>query len=223
MHKKQFQNIVFLIFLVLTSLTSAQQIYVGIGLSRGAAFEDYKNSFGENTLNDDGFSKSIDPILEGGFRFNIYKQRLKMDFGVQYHEHQINTSFYAGNIRVPSTYNLDYVGLKTGFTFVILSWRKAIIQTHVHVSNDLLIFGTNRYKDEIVDIYKERTLNRNLFILHRGIGLEYKISDKISGYLNYTVTSGSSGVNEDSTNGERYTLGSSGMRVGLLFNISKKR
>ena len=80
MCKKQFQNIVFLIFLVLTSLRSAQQIYIGIWLSRGAAFEDYKNSFGENTLNDDGFSKSIDPILEGGFRFNIYKQRLKMDF-----------------------------------------------------------------------------------------------------------------------------------------------
>lgn len=223
MHKKQFQNIVFLIFLVLTSLTSAQQIYVGMGLSRGAAFEDYRNSFGENTLNDDGFSKSIDPILEGGLRLNIYKQFLKLDIGVQYHKHQINTSFYAGNTRIPSTYNLDYVGLKTGFTFVIFRWKKVTIQTHGHLSNDLLVFGTNRYKDVIVDIYKERTLNRNLFILHRGVGLEYKISDKISGYLNYTVTSGSSGVNEDSTNGERYTLGSSGVRVGLLFNVSKKR
>ena len=115
------------------------------------------------------------------------------------------------------------MGLKTGFTFVILRWKKVTIQTHGHLSNDLLVFGTNRYKDVIVDIYKERTLNRNLFILHRGVGLEYKISDKISGYLNYTVTSGSSGVNEDSTYGERYTLVSTGMRVGLLFNISKKR
>lgn len=218
MHKKQFQNTVFLIFLVLTSLTSAQQIYVGVGLGR-ATFEDYENSAGVNTLNDAGFSKPIEPLVEGGLRLNIYKQRLKLDIGVQYYKHQINTSFYAGNTRIPTTYSLGYVGLKSGFTFVFLRWKKATVQAHLHVSKDFLVFGTNRYKEVVVDVYKERTLNRNLLILHRGFGFEYEISNKISGYINYNITTGSSGTNQDSTNGETYILAAKGIKIGILFRV----
>ena len=219
MQKKQFQNTVLLLLLVVTSSISAQQVYIGMGLG-SASFNEYENSAGENTLSNTDYNNSEEPFFEGGLKLKLTK-RLKLDLGIQYYKYKINTAFNAGNTRVPKTYKLSYVGFKTGFTFDILQWNKLTFQTHLHVSRDLLLSGTNRYQNVFVDLHKEKTLDRGLWNFHAGMGAAYKISDDLSAYLNYTRRKSLKEQNQDSTDGEAYSLAANTMTIGLIFTIPR--
>jgi|TARA_B110000238_G_scaffold47795_1_gene51904 hypothetical protein len=197
MKRKKLQNTILFILLALASTTIAQQIYVGRSFG-SAAFNEFKNSTNENTLDDSGYTRAEEPLFESGFRFNVYKNKLKFDLGLHYYKHKINTSFYSGNIQIPSTYNLSYAGLKIGFQFDLIRWKKTTFQIHTHVANDWLLFGTNRYKDVLIDLYKEKTLEPYLFNFYRGIGLEHQLSQKVSIYLNYIFSSNFKVNNEKS-------------------------
>lgn len=219
MQRKQLQNTILLVALVVTSLTRAQQMYVGMGLG-SARFEEYENSAGENTLNDSGYKNPEQPFIEGGLRLNI-TERLKLDVGLQYYKYKINTAFSSGNTSVPTTYNLSYLGFKTGFTFDLFRWNELSFQTQLHVSRDLLLSGTNRYQNISVDLYKEKTLDRGLWNFYTGVGVAYEISDELSGYLNYTLRKSLKEQNQDSTEGETYSLAANTMTIGLIFTIPR--
>jgi hypothetical protein len=67
------------VFLLASVATNGQQIYLEAGFG-DAFFEDYVNDLGENTL-DDTYSKAKRPFIEGGLRFDIYKEdRLLCDY-----------------------------------------------------------------------------------------------------------------------------------------------
>ena len=142
-----------ILFLVLaaTNTTVAQQHeympqwYISSGFGR-AIFEDYVNSEGENILDNTGYASQEGPVWEAGYRFDIYRGRVKFETGLLYHKHEINTSFRSGNIRIPTTYNLSYVGFKFGFRVNLLRWKKLKLQVHTHFSRDWLIYGTNIYR-----------------------------------------------------------------------------
>ena len=222
MLSKKTQNNILFSLLLLTSVVTAQQVYVGLGIAT-AEFNEYVNSFGENTLEDSGFSKSQEPLIESGFRFDLYKKRIGFDVGVNYNKYKINTSFYSGNITIPTTYNLSYVSVNGGFNVSVIRWKRIKLQIHSHLSYDWLTFGTNEYRDVFVDLYKEKTLDRTLFRFHRGLGLEYKISDKISIYSSYNHGTSFKEENQDSTDGEKYELNTKAITIGLLFEIGKKK
>ena len=57
---------------------------------------------------------------------------------------------------------------------------------------------------------------------HIGLGLEYRISNKIAAYLNYNIAKSFKEENQDSTEGEKYELDRRAITIGLLFKISKK-
>lgn len=221
MLKNKLKNITLLVLLVIASSAMAQQVYVGTGLG-SASFEEYVNSSGENTLDDSGYSSPKKLLFESGYRFNIYKQRLKFDVGLHYNNYEINTSFYSGNIRIPTTYDLSYVGLKAGLKIDVIRWKKISLQAHIHLYNEWLAYGTNRYGNEFVDLRKDKTLDKDLMGYHRGLGLEYKISEKISCYLNYNIATSFKEANQDSTDGEEYVLDARSIRIGVLFSLNKK-
>jgi hypothetical protein len=222
MSRKNIQHIILFAVLAMTSSAIAQQVYVGVGLSR-ASFVDYVNSAGINTLDNSGYSKPEEPLFESGFRFEIYKQRLHFDIGLRYNKYTINTSFYSGNLRVPTTYNLSYAGLKGGFTLDVIRWKRVKLQAHIHISKDWLLFGTNRFRNVFVDIYKERTMDRALLNFHKGLGIEFETFENISLYLNYNIATSFKEENQDSTNGETYFLKAKAITLGLLFNINSRR
>lgn len=208
------------LLLFLVGLTTAQEVYVGSGFA-AAIFDEYENSNGENTLDNSGYSRPLDLMFESGFRFNLYRDRIKLDAGFVYNKYKINTSFYSGNLRIPTTYNLSYIGLKIGANATVIHWKRLKFQIHSHFSYDMLIAGTNRYRDFFIDIYKEKTLDRTLISFHRGVGLEYEISNQLSAYLNYNLRTSFKEENKDDVAGEKYALEARSFGVGLIFDINK--
>lgn len=220
------KNKILFFLLLIAGLANAQQVYVGAGFG-SAVFKNYADSSGENTLDYSGFTQSKEPLFDAGFRFNLYKERIKFDIGTNYNKYKINTSFYSGNTTIPITYNLSYISAKAGFNISLIRWKRIKLQVHLHYSYDWLTYGTYRYtdvrnRDIFVDIYKEKTLDRTLFRYHRGLGIEYKVSEKISAYCNYDLGTSFREENKDSRNGERYALDTQAITLGLLFELSKK-
>jgi hypothetical protein len=210
------------LFFILCSLNygiNAQQIYVETGFST-AFFKNYENNLGENTL-DLKYRKSYASFLESGFRFDVYEDKLKIALGLGYNNYKINTGFYAGDVSIPISYDLNYVALKIGAIFNILNKPKFKIQIHSHVSIDALVTGTSRYRNVSINLYKENTFDRRLLRFHRGLSTEYIFSNKIAIYLSYNVAGSLRDKDSDSTIGERYSLHTNTFSVGLLFSTSE--
>ena len=216
---KKTKNIALLVLLLITSLTNAQQMYIGSGFGT-ATFNDYVTSSGENTLDNSGYSKPPELSFEGGFLLTSFVQRVRFDVGFHYSKYKINTSFYSGNTRIPTTYNLSYFGLKGGLNVGLLRWEGLKLNLHPYFTYDWLTYGTNAYRNVLLDIYKEKTLDRTLLSFHIGLGLEYRITDEISTYVNYSIAKNIT-KNKDSTEGEKYSLDRRAITIGLLFDISQ--
>ncbi|WP_158837961.1 hypothetical protein [Polaribacter sp. L3A8] len=216
-NKTTYSVIFFFIFWV--NINNAQQIYIESGFEN-AYFKDYENNLGKNTL-DLNYSKSQEVFLETGFRFKLYEDRFKWNLGVGYNRYQINTGFYAGNISIPTTYNLSYVTIKTGVNFAIVNEPRFKLQIHTHISYDFLTTGTRRYNNNTANLYTERTFDRTLLRYHRGLSAEYVISDEISTYISYNVADSFRDSNRDSNIEEKYSLHTNAYSIGLLFNIAR--
>ena len=215
---KKTKNIALLVLLLITSLTNAQQMYIGSGFGK-ANFDGYENSSGENTLDNSGYSKPQEISFETGFLFKSYEERIKYDIGLTYSKYKINTSFYSGNIRIPTTYNLSYFSLKAGASFTLIRWERLKLNLLPYLTYDWLTYGTNAYRNVFLDIFKEKTLDRTLLSYHIGLGLEYKISGELSTYVNYNFANSFIEENKDSTVGEKYNLNRRAITIGLLFEI----
>ncbi|MCL7763496.1 hypothetical protein MPF19_08735 [Polaribacter sp. Z014] len=224
-----------LTFLLLSYVTSAQRVYIESGFEN-AYFKDYVNNLGENTL-DLSYPKSQQVFIETGVKFdlnlkrdrlwdqnlNLFRFRTKIDVGFSYNNYKINTGFYGGKVSIPLTYNLTYVGVKTGVNFSILNHREFKLYIHGHLSYDLLVSGSSEYKNVVNNIYKDRSLDRTLLRYHRGLNAEYFISDITSIYIKYNVADSFKEKNKDTNIEEEYSLHTNAFSVGLLFNIEQLR
>lgn len=210
-----------IIYILLFSEGYAQQVYVETGFET-AYFKDYVNNLGENTL-DLKYAKSQDFFLESGVRFNLYKDRLKMIVGASYNNYKINTGFFVGNTSVPLTYNLTYVGLKTGLNVAIINEPLFKLQAHSHLSYDFLTSGTSKYRDVVNDLITDNTFDRTLIRFHRGLSAEFLFSDTISTYVSYNLADSFREKNQDSNIEEIYTFRTNSFSVGLLFSIVNPR
>jgi hypothetical protein len=210
-----------LFFSILIYNVSGQQVYIESGVE-SAYFKDYVNDKGENTL-DLNYSKSYEFFLESGVRINIYKNRLKWGLGLSYNKFKINTGFYSQNESIPLTYNLAHVGIKTGVNFAIVNEPKFKVQVHAHLSHDWLISGTSTYRNVVNDLYKEGTFDRTFIRFHKGVSVEYTVTDNIATYINYNVADSFREKNKDSNIEEIYTFHSDAISFGILFNIINYR
>jgi hypothetical protein len=197
--------------------TYGQQFYVGVG-SENAKFKDYVSSSGENTL-DLSYASSQDILFEGGYRANLYTNRLKWNLGASYNKYQINTGFFNGNISVPLTYNLTYISLKTGVYFSIINKSRFKFQIHSHISHDWLMKGKSEFNNQSSDLISDNTFDKTLISFHKGISVEYSISENIATYLSYNNANSFREENKDSVDGEKYTLSTNAFSCGILFNI----
>lgn len=219
MFRRIFRNSMIVLFFLTLQTGYAQKFYLETGLST-AYFKDYTNDQGNNTL-DLSYSNPEKPFLEAGFRFNIYKEKIEWDLGVNYSTYQINTAFSSGNIKIPIQYDLNYASIKTGLNATLINWKKIKLQIHSHFSYDRLNYGTLSYENKLVDVYKEKTLDRSLLRYHRGGIIQYEISKQISTYLNYNIADSFKETNKDTNNGENYVFKTNSVSIGLLFKIEK--
>jgi hypothetical protein len=216
---KNTKNLRFFFPILFLSLAlNAQQVYVESGFGT-AFFKDYVNNLGENTL-DLSYSKSPELFLESGFRFDLYRERIMWDVGLSYNKYQINTGFFAGNVTIPTTYNLTYLTLKVGVLINVVNEPRFKIQIHSHLSYDGLISGTNKYRNEIINVYKENNFDKKLLRFHRGLSTEYTISEETAIYIKYNIADSFKEKGKDSSAGETYSLHTNSFSMGLLFDIS---
>ena len=216
--KKILHATLLFLFFVLSSTAMAQQIYISSGFSR-ADFEDYQSSTKETTIDNSGYASPEKYVFESGFRVDIYKERVKFEAGFLYHQHEINTAFISGGIKIPTSYELSYMGLKTGFRMDLLRWKNFKLQVHTHISKDWLLYGINTYNDVFVDIFENRSIARSVLNFHRGFGIEYTLSNSISIFTNYNDSISFKDGYDDSTIGEKYYFTTKAIQIGVLFDI----
>jgi hypothetical protein len=222
--KKLTNTFLIFAFLLTSYVANSQQVYIETGFEN-AYFKDYENNLGENTL-DLNYSKPQEAFLEAGFRFKLYKDRVKWNLGLSYNKYKIKTGFYAGNRNIesiPVTYDLSYLTLKIGANVAIVNEPKFKLQIHSHISYDFLLAGTNSYLDVVNNLYEDNSLDRTFLRYHRGLSTEYIITDKISIYLSYNVADSFRDKNEDSNIEEKYSFHTHAFSLGLLFNIQKNK
>lgn len=218
-NKTTYSFILFVI--VITNEFNGQQIYLGLG-TENAYFKDYINSLGQNTL-DLSYSKTQDFLIEAGYRSNLYTDRLKWNLGISYNNYKINTGVFNGNISIPLNYNLTYISFKAGALFSIVNEPKVKLQIHASISQDWLLKGTSTFNTVVNNIYTDNTFDKTLLSLHRGLSLEYNISDRISTYISYNISDSFREENKDSVNGEKYTLSSNVISCGILFKLQTSK
>ena len=206
-----------LIIVVHIYTTNGQQYYLGVGIEN-AQFKDYVNSFGNNTL-DLNYSKPPAILVEGGYRANLFKERLKWNLGFTYNKYEIRSGFFNGSTNTPLTYNLTYVSIKPGIYFSVLNEPKIKLQIHTHISHDWLINGKSSYSNIVNDLYRENTFDKTLISFHKGISVEYSLTDSISTYISYNNSNSFREENKDSVAGEKYTLNTNAITCGILFSF----
>ncbi len=200
-----------------TSMLNAQKVYFETGFEN-AYFKGYLNNLGKNTLDLD-HSKSQMPFLETGFRFQLPNDKFSWNTGVSYNTYKINTGFYSGKLSIPLTYKLAYVALKSGISFSFINMLNFKMQAHMHLSADWLTSGSSRYQNKVNNLYKEKTLDRNLLRYHRGLSAIYSISKKISIYINYSIADSFKEKNNDSNPEEKYSLHTNAYSFGIHFTV----
>ncbi len=205
------------VFLLGISLSYAQEIYVETSLS-SASFEEFKNDEGANTLNNT-YSKPVELGLGLGIIINVTKnQRLKWDFGVNYNNYKINTSFANGEASIPTEYNLNYVSFKTGPYFSVVNHSRFKLQLHVHNSLDYLISGSNQYNNVYVDLTEGKNFSRVNSNFHYGATFEFILSNSKSLYLSYdSKNSITDALDAD----QSYQLNATSILMGFRFKLNR--
>jgi|TARA_B110000902_G_scaffold266927_1_gene356936 hypothetical protein len=205
-------------FWFLVGFTSyAQTLYVETSLS-SAYFKDYTNDFGMNTL-DNSYSSPIELGIGGGVIFDVSKnKRLKWDLGINYNKYKINTSFVVGNTSTSTHYNLSYVSLKSGPYYSLIDKPRVKLQFHSHASFDYLVFGSNQYINEFIDLTSGHQLSKLLMNYHYGLALEIFITSENSFYISYDSKHSFRATIE---NDESYRLNVNSVMLGFRFKFKE--
>lgn len=199
---------------------NSQQIYFGLGLET-ANFKDYVNSSGVNTLVDIN-KNSLNSMFEVGYRQNIFNENLSWNFGFSYNNYTINTGFNSGGTTIPLTYELTYFSIKPGIYYSIINDDRFKVQLHTHISHDWLLKGTSSFSNITNNLYTDGTFDKTLITHHRGINIEYALTESMSTYISYNNAGSFKEENQDSVNGEKYSLSTNAISLGILFNINNR-
>jgi len=225
------KRIVLFIFLVLSIFSiQAQQIYFEAGLTN-AAFDNYKNDEGVNTLNNQ-YSKTLKPSFGAGILIPIFNtqkdnqdlgEKINWDSGIKYNKYLINTSVNNGsNGNIPIQYNLTFLTLKTGLNISFLNYYKLKFHVHGHFSHDWLLYGSQTYQDQFIDLKKNSEFYQTLFNYHFGGGLEYTYTDQISFIFDYDFKKSFKKNNPQKNNEEYYQIYSNSFSFGIRLTFNNK-
>lgn len=200
---------------------NGQQMYFGLGLEN-AEFTNYQNSNGINTLVDSN-QKTYKLFFEAGYRQRFFINDLGWSLGFSYNNYTINTGFMSSNSLVPLTYELTYVSMKPGFFYKLVNGQNLRVLVHANLSHDWLIKGISTYSNVTNNLYTDNTFDKTLISFHRGISVEYNLTDTISTYAKYNNASSFREENQDSVAGEKYSLLTNAFSLGIVYNITNRR
>lgn len=177
MNKKQILQS--LLFFVITTIASAQQLYLEVGKTSSSF--DYKNSQGERL---DNLQATNHQFMSLGYRDNIASlETLKGSFGVGYNGY--------GAIGSDNTLNgimewrVNYLELNAGLDVDLFTINKSAFYLKGMFSTGFLLQGTQSLNNDIINLKNVDDFDKMMFSFKAGAGFLHPVSDDLSFYVQY--------------------------------------
>ena len=200
--------IVLIVTLLLTSLTSAQHLYIESGKAM-SSFE-YHDSSG-NELNN---MHSVNQLyMAAGYQNHLFGNKLTFNIGLDYagygalNSDQLSDTYLA--------YNVNYLGLNMGLSYQLFSIKKATLYMKGTISGAVLTQGTQTYNNQVFDLMDNEDFDNPLIYFRGGGGISHPISENLSFYVQFLT---GKSLNISSSNEELKIVGNI-LSFGLLVKI----
>ena len=194
------------------SMAQCQQIFLESGKTTSSF--DYKDS---NVETLDNLQSSSHTFLMIGFRKNLWTKHAYYNFFASY-----NGYGAIGSDRALDNYfewDLNYLGFGFGLDYELYRPGNFSFYLKASASVEILMQGSQTLNNQVYNLYGEEDFDGALFAVRPGIGVQYKISENLSVFSQYTY-----GVSNTFKNiSGNLKIRTNNIGLGLLFNISKDK
>lgn len=169
----------FLIFFLVTTLASAQQIYLEGGKTSSSF--DYKNSQGQKLEN---LQATNHHFMSLGYRDNIASfEKLHGFLGIVYAGYgAIGSDATLNGIM---EWNVNYLELNAGVDYNVMAIHDSYFYLKGMMSSGFLLQGTQSVNNEIINLKNEDDFDKTMFSFKVGAGFVHPVSDELSFYVQY--------------------------------------
>jgi len=167
-----------------------------------------------------GFESTGNFFMALEYRHNIpagnANQKLFLNLGLGYNKYGSSGS----DVTVDNYYEWDvtYLGINLGLDYVFYRNRYLKFYAKGTASPEFLIHGTQTINNQVYDLVGEEDFNTPMYFFRLGVGAQFQISDRTSGYIQYM---GGKSFQFDS-NPESLNIVVHNIGFGLLINMSKE-
>ena len=199
-----------LLLLIITTVATAQQLYLETGKT-ASAFE-YKNSQGVGLEN---LQATTNSFMTMGYRSELFSEKLKVSFGLGYAGYgAVGSDDLLGNI---FKWEVNYLELSTGLDFRLFSINKTEFYIKGITSVGFLIQGTQTLNNQIIDLRNNDDFNQVMINFKTGVGFSHPVSDKLSFYVQYLF--GKSANQGNDGDNESLKIKNHNISFGVLINL----
>jgi chemotaxis protein MotB len=197
-------------FLISTNSLISQELYLESG--KTIVSFDYYNELGV-TL--DNIHASSHTFLTVGFRKNLWTEHLYYNANASF-----NGYGAIGSDRAFDNYfewDLNYLGIGFGLDYQFYRPGNFSFYIKAFASVEFLIQGTQTLNNQVYNLYREKDFDGAMFNLRPGLGVQYKISENLTVFSQYTY-----GVSNTFKNiSGNLKIKTDNVGIGVLLNISK--
>ncbi|WP_100615043.1 hypothetical protein [Confluentibacter citreus] len=168
-----------LLFFVVTTIASAQQLYLEIGKTSSSF--DYKNSQG-GTL--DNLQATNHNFMTLGYRGSIASiERLNGSFGIGYSGYGAIGS--DGTLEGIMEWNVNYLELNAGLDYSLFAINKTEFYLKGIFSTGFLLQGTQSLNNNLINLKNEDDFKNAMFSFKAGAGFLHPVSSELAFYVQY--------------------------------------
>ena len=202
-----------LLFFILTTVASAQQLYLEAG--KVSSSFDYKNSQGVGL---DNMHATTNSFMTVGYRSRIFTEKLKMSFGLGYAGYgAVGSDDVLGNMM---TWDVNYLELGAGLDFRLLSINKSAFYVKAMTTVGFLTQGTQTLNNRVIDLKNQDDFDQAMVNFKAGVGFSHPVSDDLSFYVQYLV--GKSANQADDGDNESLKIKNHNISFGVLIELFQK-
>lgn len=173
------QTIQTLLFFVITTVASAQQLYLEVGKTTSSF--DYKNSQGGKLEN---LHATNHQFMALGYRDHIASiEALRGSVGIGYTGYGAIASDNAVNGIME--WNVNYLELNAGLDIDLFRIKQSAFYLKGVFATGFLLQGTQNLNDEIINLKKADDFDKSMFSFKAGAGFTHPVSDALSLYVQY--------------------------------------
>ncbi len=205
-------TLVLLLLLAVTSMVTAQQLYVEGGKSLTSF--DYKSSQGNSLEN---LQSTTHSFMSMGYRNQLFTKNLHLSLGATYAGYgAIGSDMEVGNFM---EWDVNYAGLHVGLDYNLFKIKKASVYVKGGMAAAFFVHGSQTLNNTVINLKNNDDFDTTLVSMQIGAGFSHPISETLSIYVQYMY-----GKSLDMASGDaELKLASNNVGFGMLIDISKKQ